>query len=549
MFIKKFIQLLTKKERIALFIAAGIFLISGSLWLINFLNKNTVAVPTGSGKYNEGVIGQPKFINPIISNTDTDRDLSQIVYADLTDLIDHYTVSDDGKTWDVFLKDGLLWSDNKPLNSDDVVFTIETIQDPEANSPLFSTWQGIVVSRISELELEFNLRNPYAFFLDNLKQLQIVPKHIFGTIPSSNLKLSNYNLEPVGSGPYKYANYALRQDGFITEYNFEINPNYAGKKPFISQLSVKFFQGTNEIIDAFNSRKIDGFGNLSPKDVNKIKISNKITELKIPRYYAIFLNQNSSDALKDISVREALNLATDKNTLVANIFNGKADVVNQPITPSIEGYDSQIGADQFSLDQASALLDKAGWLINKDTGIREKKVGKNVVTLDLQMIVPQIQFLSDTADLIQSDWEKIGVKLSLIKLNPDDINQEIIKTRNYQMLLFGNILGNNPDLFSFWHSSERFYPGLNLSLFQDNQADSLIETIRQESDAGKRLNEIEALQKEIDSQKPAVFLFSPYYLYVSVKNLNGLENKTLITPSDRFKGISDWYLQTTRVFK
>ncbi|MCL5017120.1 MAG: peptide ABC transporter substrate-binding protein [Patescibacteria group bacterium] len=549
MFLKKIIQALTKNEKVVIFIAIGIFFISGILWLGNFFNKNTVAVPVGSSKYTEGIVGQPKFINPVISNTDTDRDLSQLIYADLTDLIDHYTVSNDGKTWDVFLKDGLLWSDNKPLNSDDVVFTVETIQDPEANSPLFSTWQGIVVSRISELELEFNLRNPYSFFLSNLKNLEIIPKHIFSTIPSANLKLSNYNLEPISSGPYKYVNYALRRDGFITEYNFETNPNYAGKKPFINQISIKFFQGTNELIDAFNSRNIDGFGNLNPKDIDKIKISNKITELRMPRYYAIFFNQNSNDALKDISVREALNLATDKNKLVSEIFNGKADVVNQPIMPSVEGYDGQIGSEQFSLDAASTLLDKGGWLINSSTGIREKKIGKSVVTLDLQMIVPQIQFLSDAADIIQNDWQKIGVKLSLIKLDPNDITQEIIKTRNYQMLMFGNILGNDPDIFSFWHSSERFYPGLNLALFQDNKADTLIETIRQESDAGKRLGEIEDLQKEIDSQKPAVFLFSPYYLYVSVKNLSGLDNKTLVTPSDRFKNISEWYLQTTRVFK
>jgi peptide/nickel transport system substrate-binding protein len=549
MLLKQFFQTLTKKEKVAFFIATGIFLISSILWLENFFNKNTVEVPIESGKYTEGIIGQPKFINPVISNTDIDRDLSQIVYADLIDLMDHYNVSSDGKTWDIFLKDGLLWSDNKPLNSDDVVFTIETIQDPETNSPLFSTWQGIVVSRISELEIEFTLRSPYSFFLDNLKDLKAIPKHIFGAIPSSNLKLSSYNLEPVSSGPYKYSNYGLRQDGFITDYNFETNPNYAGKKPFINQLSIKFYQGNGEIINAFNSRKIDGFGNLNPKDADKIKITNKITALKMPRYYAIFLNQNENAALQDSSVREALNIATDKNEIVKDIFNEEAGVINQPVTPSIEGYDGQIGSEQFSLDSAAALLEKNGWIINNDTGIREKKIGKNIIPLDLQMVVPQIQFLSDTADLIQNNWQKIGIKLTLIKLNPADINEQIIKTRNYQLLLFGNILGNNPDLFSFWHSSERFYPGLNLALFQDDKADALIEKIRQESDTQKRISEVQDLQKEIDSKKPAIFLFSPYYLYVSVKNLNGIDNSAMVTPSDRFKNISEWYLQTTRVFK
>lgn len=546
--IYQILKSLTKTEKVFLYSVIAIFLVSSLLWLSYFINKNTVPVPVESETYTEGVVGQPKFINPIISNTDTDRDLSQIVYSDLTELIDHYDVSPDGKTWSVFLKSDLLWSDDKPLTSDDVIFTIETIQDPEAHSPLFTTWQGIIANRISELEIEFTLRNQYVFFLDNLKELKIIPKHIFGSIPSSNLKLSNYNLEPVGSGPYKYANYNLRKDGFITEYNFIVNPNYAGKKAFIQKLSIKFFQGAEELIDSFNSRKIDGFGNLSPKNINKLKLNNKLIELKMPRYYAIFLNQNMNESLKEKAVRQALNMATDKNKILNEVFNGKAEAVNQPITSTIEGY-KDLGSENFSLEGAAEMLEKEGWKINQETGIREKKQGKNTIKLDIQLIVPQIQFLVDTADLIKTDWEKIGIKLDLIKLNPSDINEDVIKNRNYQMLIFGNILKNNPDIFSFWHSSEKFYPGLNLSLFQNKKADESIEKIRKETDAQKRISEVGNLQEIIESEQPAIFLFSPYYLYASIKNLSGLDGKSLITPSDRFKNINEWYLETSRVLK
>jgi len=549
MFFNQIFNALTKKERTILFVAAAIFCVSGILWIGYFISQNTVEVPVESGKYIEGVVGQPKFINPIISNTDTDRDLAQITYADLSDLSDRYTTSDDGKTWNVFLKTDLLWSDGKPLTSDDIIFTIETIQDSEAHSPLFTTWQGIVAERISELEIEFNLRNPYAFFSDNIQDLKIIPRHIFGAIPASNLKLSNYNLEPVGSGPYIYKNYSLRKDGFITEYNFEANPNYSGKKPFIQKLSVKFFQGSDELIDAFNSRRIDGFGNLSPKNIDKIKITNKISELKMPRYYAVFLNQNMHDGLKDAAVREALNLATDKNKIIGEVFAGKAEAANQPLTSSIEGYDQKIGMEDFSIETASTTLDKAGWLPNKETGIREKKIGKNTVKLEFQIIVPQIQFLVDTANIIKDGWKNIGVELSLITLNPNDINEEIIKTRNYQMLIFGNILKNNPDIFSFWHSSEKFYPGLNLSLYQNKKADDAIEAIRKELDPQKRIEKTNGLQSIISADRPAIFLFSPYYLYASVKNLGGMGENALVTPSDRFQNIGDWYLQTSRVFK
>jgi len=549
MFFYQILQSFTEKEKRAAIISFSIFLISIILWIVYFISTNTVAVPAESSNYTEGVIGQPKFINPIIANSDVDRDLSQIIYSDLTELMDHYTVSNDGKTWNIFLKTDLLWSDDNPLTSDDVIFTIETIQDSEAHSSLFTTWQGIVADRVSELEIEFNLRNSYAFFLDNLKELKILPKHIFGSIPAANLKLSGYNLEPVGSGPYKYSNYTLRKDGFITEYSFETNPNYAGKKNFIKNISVKFFQGQDELISAFNSRQIDGFGNLNSASIEKIKLSHKITELKMPRYYAIFLNQNINEGLKDINVRNALNLAINKNKLIADIFNGKAEIVNQPITSTIEGFDSQIGQIDFSTEKSIELLEKNNWKINEETGVREKKIGKNTIRLSIQMVVPQIQFLVDTAEQIKSDWEKIGVALEIIKLNPTDINEEVIKTRNYQMLLFGNILKNNPDIFSFWHSSEKFYPGLNLSLFQNKTVDELIESIRKEMNIEKRKISIEKLQSSINNEAPAIFLFSPYYLYVSNKNFEGLEGKSLITPSDRFKNINEWYMQTSRALK
>jgi len=548
MFFNQILKSLSKTEKVFLYSAITVFFISSLLWFGQYINKNTVSIPVESESYSEGVVGQPKFINPIISNTDIDRDLSQIVYSDLTGLLDRYTVDAEGKTWNVFLKSDLLWSDDKPLTSDDVIFTIETIQDPEAHSPLFTAWQGIVANRISELEIEFTLRNQYVFFLDNLKDLKIIPKHIFSSIPSSNLKLSNYNLEPVGSGPYKYINYNLRNDGFITQYNFATNPNYAGKKAFIQNLSIKFFQGTEELIDSFNSRKIDGFGNLSPKNIGELKLSHKLTELKMPRYYAIFLNQNMNEALKEKAVRQALDMATDKNKFVSDIFNGKAEIVNQPITSTIEGY-KDIGLANFSIKRAIEILENDGWKINEETGIREKKAGKNTLKLELQLVVPQIQFLVDAANLIKAGWEKVGVKLDLIILNPSDISEDVIKNRNYQMLIFGNVLKNNPDIFSFWHSSEKLYPGLNLSLFQNKKADESIEKIRREMDAGKRMSEVENLQEIITSEQPAIFLFSPYYLYVSIKNMSGLDGNLLITPSDRFKNINEWYLETSRALK
>ncbi|TSC96908.1 MAG: Uncharacterized protein Athens101426_148 [Parcubacteria group bacterium Athens1014_26] len=540
----------TKIERYVFWGVFIMFIVASSFWGFSFFDSHTIKVPVSSGQYTEGIIGQPTFINPVISSSnEVDNDLSEIVYSDLIKLSDHYKVSPDGKTWNVVLKSDLLWDDGKPLTSDDVIFTIDTIQNPDAISPLYQTWQGVVAQRISELEIEFNLRSPYAFFLDNLKDLKIIPRHIFGAIPAANLRLSTYNLEPVGSGPYKFISYNKRKDAFITGYNFEINKNYASDKPYINNLSIKFYPNTEELIKAFNSRDIDGFGNLNPKNLNELKLTHQLIEIKMPRYYAIFLNAASNIALQDQNVKNAMELALNRKKIISDVFDGKALEVTGPLPPVISGYSPENISQEFSLEKSRDLLEKNGWLINNETGIREKTVGKNTVKLEFDIIVPQIPFLVETVNIIKDDWQNAGIKLNPIVLSPADISEEIIKTRNYQMLIFGNILKNNPDIFSFWHSSERFYPGLNLSLYENKKVDDLLESIRKNTDEITRNNDLKTLQTIITDDKPALFLFSPNYLYIAPNNLNGFEEKNMAMPSNRFDNINKWYLKTTRVFK
>lgn len=545
--LKKF----TKTERRIFQVSLALFLISGLLLGILIFLAKTVAVPASSSLYKEGIIGQPIAVNPILAGAnDTDRDLIELLFAGLLDLTENYKHSEDGQTWNLTLKDNLKWSDGKPLTSDDAIFTLDSIQNSENRSPLFLTWQGVIVNRINEKELEFTLRTPYAFFLQNLKDLKIIPKHIFGVIPVENFRLSNYNLEPVGSGPYKFVSSEKQKDGFITAYHLAANEYSANEKPYLKNFDVKFYSNSSDLIKAFNRKLIDGFGGLNPKNTGDLKLSNEILEKSVPRYYAIFLNKNAKTSLNDKNVISALNLATDKENIINQVLGGKALIANQPILPIMDGYDrlSDPG-NEFSIEKANDLLNKSGWAINEKTGIREKKIGKQNESLEYSIIVPQIPFLTETIDLLKEDWGKIGVKLNPVILNPTDVSNEVIKTRNYQMIIFGNILRKNPDIFSFWHSSEKFYPGLNLSLYDNKKVDALLESIRKNLDENSRKGQLSQLEKLISADQPAIFLYSPAYLYVAPKDFGGFEEITINMPSNRFQNVNQWYLKTTRVFK
>ncbi len=528
----------------------AVFGISAIFGGTHLFYSQTVVAPVAGGTYTEGLVGQPIAINPLLTaSNDPDRDLIEVFYSPLSRLIETIKEGEDHKTWSVFLKPDLRWSDGEPLTSDDLVFTIETINDPESHSPIAPLWQGVSVERLSERETRFSLRTPYAFFETSLQNLYVVPRHIFGTIPPANLRLSNYNLEPVGSGPYRLRSFIKRKDGFITDYLTEANPNYPDGEVLIKNLAFKFFDSSENALSAFNRREIDGLGGLDYRALQKIKISHTVAVVPMPRYYAIFLNQNAHLALKDLAVRTALARGADRGGVLSNVLRDNGLLMYGPLHPGIEGYVSTFGSiDRYDPEGAANILDKAGWKLKPD-GVRAKTIGGGEVELSFNLVVPDISFLNDTAAVLRDAYQRIGIRLKIESLSPAEINARSLKERDYQMILFGNILKNTPDIFSFWHSSERFFPGLNLSLYENRGVDTMLESVRKDFDRASRLNTLTRLQTTIHNDYPAIFLFSPSYLYVHQKDLGGFTTQFIATPAERFREVAGWFLKTARVLR
>ena len=217
-YLTRIFRSLSRPEQITFYIAGGIFCgaLVVTLWM-TFIT-NTTLMPARGGEYTEGLIGQPTAINPmLIGASSVDKDLSTVLFADLLTLAHDVATSTTGKVWVVTLKQDMVWSDGKAITADDVLFTVRTIQNPDAGSPLLSAWQGITVDRVSQLEVRFTLKAAYSYFADNLRSLRVAPAHVFESIPPSNIRLSNYNLEPVSSGPYLFVSYEKQRSGLITD--------------------------------------------------------------------------------------------------------------------------------------------------------------------------------------------------------------------------------------------------------------------------------------------------------------------------------------------
>ncbi|MEK7195604.1 MAG: ABC transporter substrate-binding protein [Patescibacteria group bacterium] len=545
---RKIFSAFTRKERVIFFFALATSMASGlALTGLAFANL-THAIPAAGGEYTEGFIGQPVYINPVTAGSDVDKSIVRLVFSNLSSVADKIDVSDDGRIWRIRLKENLRWQDGEKLTSDDVIFTVQKIQDPESSSPLFKSWQGVAVRRMSEIEMQIRLVNPYAFLGDTIRNLYILPKHLFADIPAANWRLSKYNLAPMGNGPYKIAARETKPNGFIDSYKLEAWDGYFGDKPNIRSINFRFFSQTQNLIKEFNSGQVDGVAGLNPQNMAEINRPHETISYYLPNYYAAFLNQSKSLSLQDKAVRQALELATDKNDILEKSLGERGRIIYGPIAEEILGRDYPTMDDNNGLELASNTLSEAGWKLTEE-GAREKSVKNAKISLNIDLTVPQVDFLIKTAEALKERWGKIGFRINLVERPVEEITQNLIKNRDYQMLLFGNAPGSASDLFPFWHSSERFYPGLNLSLYNNKKADSLLESIRQDMNEESRTSKLRELEGLIQNDIPAIFLYSPEYTLVIGNGLKGADGGLMSESSDRFSYATKWYLKTTRVLR
>ena len=525
-FAQAVIRTFSRKERIAAIAALVVFFLSGAAKAGAVIEERSVMMPAPGGTYREGIVGQPVAVNPVISGNPADEALAALVYARLGTLVEDLTVTEE-RVYTLLLKEGLVWADGTPLTSDDVLFTVETIQNPEAQSPRYKNWEGVVAERVSELRLTLTLSSPYVFFEEQIRNLLVVPRHLFVHLPPSNIRLSAYNFEPVGSGPYRFEGLTKRRDGFITEYHFVRNELFAGEPAFIKHFFVKFFESPEELRDAYRRRAIDGFGAFAPDKDETIR--GERIYAPTAAYYAVFFNPRAKTLLAEESFRRALVQAIDRETLVTDVLGGAGTPVAGP-----DPYRRDAGTPEF--EKASSTLAK----LRAEYG-----------ELKMEIAVPETPFLRDAAVRVKEMWEAAGIsEVRLVFIDEATFMNRIVRERNYEAVLFGNVLEHEYDLFPFWHTSERFYPGLNLALFTMKSLDTVLEDIRQEADADARRELFEKAVDIIADESPAVFLFTVPYTYVHNGRLHGFAlEKPLVVPADRFRDAASWYVNEARVIE
>lgn len=641
--IKVLPKILNKKEKILFSIFLIIFFISGIYLIINAYLGGTNIVPTNGGVLKEGILGQPRFINPVYAaSNDADRDLVNLIYSGLfkynnageviPDLVKEYSVENDGKVYNLFLKESILFHDGKPMTADDVMFTIKTIQNPDIKSPIQAKWLDVEIEKISQYQIVFTLKNAYPAFLETLC-IKILPAHIWSEISAENFPLSSYNFKPVGSGPYKLQNILQDKSGKITSANLIKFNNYYDKAPYINKINFLFFEDEEKLLQAAENNIVDTLS--LPSGVYKSAYNFNEHSFIIPRYFALFFNPEKNELLSQDSVRIALNLATDRQEIKEKILSNKGTITESPFLLDIYGSGASVSQSEFNPTEAKELLIKAGFIEQDGKLVKTKNAetmnfvstlslgstGKAVeylqeclakfsdiypngeitgtfgsktkeavikfqekyaneilkssgqstangvvgpstrkklnevcvvspgqnIPLKITITTPIDPMLQETAKLLKEQWAKIGIETEINALSITDIKQTVIKEREYETLLFGQVLGIIPDPFPFWHSSQRVYPGLNLADYKNTKVDKLLEQVRTSSDKNTLIEKMGQAQDLITTDAPAIFLFNPDFIYLASSGIKGIKSHIIADPSQRFTDIGNWYINTKRV--
>lgn len=581
--LKHIFKLLNSKEKRVLKVAITILIISLGYLGFNFYQKNLILLPKSGGIYREGVAAYPQSINPLYAaSRDIDSDLSRLIYSSLfnynnegllkEDLVEAWQVSEDGKEYTIRLRQGVKWHNGNILNADDVVFTVNLIKNPDFRSPLRTSLNGINVEKIDDYGIRFVLAEPYADFF-HLLTFGIMPKFAWESVIPEAAIISELNLKPIGSGPYKFDSLIKNKGGELKEYHLINNLDYYGKPAYIEKIVFKFYPSYNEVVRALNANEIEG-ASYVPEDLQGdllAKHSLNFYYLQLPQINSIFFNQLKNTSLKDIRIRQALSLSLDKDALFKDILGDKVVKVDGPILAP-EFINSETKGDSLDILKAEKLLEEAGFkrLIVKEGDINADDLSKELLAiknysqeknidslgvwwLDGNNNILYLKFsVSDTADerlalSIKEDWQELGFRVFLEKIAAADLASRI-KNYDFEVLLYGQAVGLDPDVAVFWHSSQIGGQGLNLAQYNNSEVDTLLSDARKKQNDDDRLMKYKDIQEKIKADRPVIFLYSPVYTYVQAKKLRGFAGSLISVPSDRFANVSDWYLRTKKRF-
>ncbi|MGB9737622.1 MAG: ABC transporter substrate-binding protein [Chloroflexus aggregans] len=537
---------------IALF---GISVIVGLFGRLAALSASTDN-PAIGGTYREAVVGSPIMPIPLLNDPITDptgRVLISLLFDGLTRigidgliepaLAEGYTVDATGEMYTFTLRSGLRWHDGTPITTNDVIFTVRTLQELETpgEPALANFWRTTLVERVDNRTMRFILSGPFAPF-PALARMPILPAHLLRGIAPSEWPTGDFARRLIGSGPFRLAE--LRADAAI----LTANPTYYNGRPFLDQIELRFMATPEAAVAALLRGEVMGFAERWGTNLKTVDVPGEERRIVLPidEYTTLTFNLRLP-LFQEIPLRRALALGLNRDALIETVLNGLAQPIDTPLLPGTWADDPTIRRVPADPTVAAERLAELDFEPGSD-GIRQRGAQR----LSFRLLVDQDERRLAVATAIAEQWHAIGVEVTVESVESTTLVERLRKGDFMAAIHTWTRIGPDPDVYSLWHSSQA-KGGLNYAGLNDGRIDTLLEQARSEPELAARAELYHEFQRRWLELSPAITLYQPQYLIVSSANVQGrafaspdFANQTLFGAEDRFRDVQRWFVNSFR---
>ncbi|MFC2063704.1 peptide ABC transporter substrate-binding protein [Chloroflexota bacterium] len=515
--------------------------------------------PASGGIYTEGIIGSFNRLNPLFEyNNQSDQDVNRLLFSGLikfdsqgnpvADLAESWGVSLDGMIYNFSIRPNAYWHDGQPITSADVIFTLELMQNEITVMPddVRSMWEKIEVIELNEKTLRFELSEPFAPFMDYL-EFAILPRHLLENISVESIIDDEFNLHPVGSGPYQFDSLII-DNGQITGVILKAFEDFYTSKPYIEQIVFQYYPDAASALEAYQMGEVMGISQITSDILDEALADPNldIYSSRMPLLSLVLLNlQNPEVAFfQETEFRNALMQGLNRQWMIDHLLHGQAFPAHSPILPGNWAYFDGVQKYSFNINEAIETLVDLGYERSGDgSGIREK----DGLRLSFTMLFPDDALHLSLAEAIQRDWLMLGIQVNIQPVPFEEMLNNYLSPREYQAALVDLDMRNDhdPDPYPFWHQSE-VTGGQNYSQWDNRSASEYIEQARVIVDSNFRSKLYRNFQIVFSRELPALPLYFPVFTFGVDTQVSGVQLAPIYNIRDRFLGINDWYLLTRR---
>ncbi len=511
--------------------------------------------PTGGGVYSEGIVGSLMRLNPLLAVFNPpDQDPSSLIFSGLIqfdtmglpqpDLSNAWGISRNGDVYNFSLRPDAFWHDGEPVTSDDIVFTVNLLKNPDFPVQVDTAefWKEIEVEALDELNIQFRLPEAFAPFLDYL-DFGILPSHLLQGLTSQEIVDDPFNLQPVGSGPFQFERLIL-SDSQITGVTLKKNSNYYGDQVFFDQVEFRYYQNSEAAWESYTAGEIQGIGEITLEILEGALADpglNVFTS-RLPKMTLVLLNLDNpgTEFFQEVEMRKALLNGINRQYLVDHIYQGQAIIADGPIFPKTWAYYEGLSRYEFDPELAIDIIRDLGYTYPVEGGLT--RTNQDGDRLEVNLIFPDDDYHAQIAQAIQGNWAALGFDVTLEALPYEELIVDRLDKRDYDAALVDLNLTSmpDPDPYPFWHQTQAT-GGQNYSMWNDRQASEYLEQARIIKDSVERGRLYRNFQVRFFDQLPALPLFYPVYTYGVSENVKGVRIGPIFEPSDRLETMTDWY--------